>query len=136
MSKDKDNKISDKAKAAGLSTEEIAKIESDVAKELEKELKDKAAADYKATLLAKARKAAVETPKEGEELQAIFIELPPNSDRITLDGKIYVHGKTYHVTHAVLETLSEVMSRGWAHEDEVKGRRDSNAGRNKRNTRI
>ena len=71
-------------------------------------------------------------PVPDEEMCPITLDLGPTTDRIILDGKIYMHGGTYTVTKRVYDTLSEIVARSWAHEREIEGK-DSNAYRKQQN---
>lgn len=133
-------KIEDKTKtilANSLSDEEKEKIKQQVEKELDVENKKRLSDDYKATLKAEAKKKALfKNAKPGETadgLVSVFVDLPSVSECIRLDGVAYYPGHTYNVTPSVREVLCEVMARGEAHEDEVKGRTDSNRARKKSN---
>jgi hypothetical protein len=118
-----------------LSDEDKQKIEKQVERELEEEAIKKAKDEYKKSLIAeKTKKALFKDGKSGEGvgLVPVLIDLPPFSDAIRLDGTAYYHGRTYNVTPEVAATMYEIMHRGKEHEDEVKGRKDSNRLRSKR----
>ncbi len=106
-----------------LSAEEKEKIAAQVEKELEAEAKKKASADYKAQLISKAKKKELfQNAKEGENedgLVPVFIDLPPVSECIRLDGRQYDPGKTYYVTKEVQAVILEVMGRGREHEESL-----------------
>lgn len=111
-----------------LSVEEKEKIKIQVEKEIELEAKKKAQADYKANLMAAAKKKALmRDAKEGENgdgLVSIFIDLPSVAECIRLDGTAFYPGRTYNVLPAVRDTLLEIMYRGKEHEDEVSGKKE------------
>lgn len=75
----------------------------------------------KAELLKEFRKEARRSMKPEEALRPCLIDLPGFSDRVILDGTIYLHGVTYYVTEAVEATLLSQMQDSWYHEDEVGG---------------
>lgn len=56
-----------------------------------------------------------------EEMKYITLDMAGHSDRIMLDGVVYFHGQTYAVPKSTFDTMAEVVSRGWQHEDEVGG---------------
>jgi hypothetical protein len=63
--------------------------------------------------------------QRGEE--EIYIDLPSYQDRITLDGVVYMHSRTYSVRPAVAETMREIMGRAWQHDHEIKDHSNANA---------
>lgn len=151
MTKDKDkNKASSeelkgkeleqKVHDAFLTDEEKAEIEKEVREELDAENKKRVASDYKKSLISAAKKKALmKDAKEGETedgLVPIFIDLPSVSECIRIDGVAYYPGRTYHVRAEVRELMLEIMHRGDMHEDEISGRRDSNLGRAKRQSKV
>lgn len=54
-----------------------------------------------------------------EQLVPIFLNLALHSPYIMLDGVQYLNETLYHVPISVFRTLTEQMSRGWAHEDQT-----------------
>jgi hypothetical protein len=56
-----------------------------------------------------------------EEMVSIMIDLPGHSDRITVDGKIFFHGSTYTVPRRKFDSLRDIVSLAWDHEDSVQG---------------
>lgn len=71
-------------------------------------------------------------PIPDEETRTITLDLGPTTDRIVIDGRVYIHGSTHTVTKRVYDTLSEVVARTWGHEREIEGK-DSNAYRKQQN---
>lgn len=139
MSEDKSKQDEKEKIFSGLlSEDEKAKIKSEALAEVAAEAKKKLAEEYKKSIKDEATKKALmsdaKTNGKGDKLQAIFIDLPAVAECIRLNGVAYYPGRTYQVTQDVAEVLSEIMGRGFAHEDEVSGRKDANAGRNKRNS--
>ena len=116
-----------------LTDEEKQKIEQQVEKELEAEAKKKLQADYKAGLVAAAKKKSIlKDAKQGEDIDGlvpIFIDLPPVSECIRLDGVAFYPGRTYNVLPAVRDTINEIMFRGKDHEDEVSGKKEKERAR-------
>jgi hypothetical protein len=53
----------------------------------------------------------------------VYVRLPPHASKIQIDGRQYFHGMTYQVTPGQLDTMTEIMGRAWAHEEEVQGQR-------------
>jgi hypothetical protein len=73
--------------------------------------------------------AAVKAKKEGKpvevevEVEEVFIDLPPHSSHISIDGRHFQQGASYKVTKAQAASMRDIMSRAWAHEQEVRGQR-------------
>lgn len=83
------------------------------AKELKQRQEDEF---YKASL-----QAAREANDPDEALESFTLDLAGHSDRITLDGTVYFHGRTYEVSMRLKQTLKDIVARTWEHEDEVGG---------------
>jgi hypothetical protein len=82
---------------------------------LEAQIRDAAAAT-------KAKKE--DKPLEVEvEYEEVFIDLPPHSSHISIDGRHFQQGASYKVTKAQAASMRDIMSRAWAHEQEVRGQR-------------
>jgi len=62
-------------------------------------------------------------PKVEVEYEEVFIDLPPHSSHISIDGRQFQQGATYKVTKAQAASMRDIMSRAWAHEQEVRGQR-------------
>lgn len=83
--------------------------------DIKKQLREKALADERARL-----RAAVDPT---EELRSVTIDLAEFTDRIVLDGRIYVQGQTYMVPKRVYDVLTECMFRTQQHEHEISGKK-------------
>jgi hypothetical protein len=82
---------------------------------LEAQIREAAAA-------AKAKKE--DKPIEVEvEYEEVFIDLPPHSSHLSIDGRHFQQGASYKVTKAQAASMRDIMSRAWAHEQEVRGQR-------------
>jgi acyl-CoA thioesterase len=68
----------------------------------------------------RARLRAMDEPDE--EMRSITVDLAEFTDRITIDGVIYVHGQTYMVPKRKYDVIKEVMYRTQLHEHEISGR--------------
>ena len=64
-----------------------------------------------------------EFQKRMEEIVPITIHLAEYCDRIVLDGVIYLHGRTYQVSRAAYETMTDQMGLTWRHQAELDGKR-------------
>ena len=51
----------------------------------------------------------------------ITMDLAPHSDRIVIDNQVYLQGHTYKRPRHVINSLREMMQRGWDHEADIKG---------------
>lgn len=73
--------------------------------------------------------AAVKAKKEGKpaevevEYEEVVIDLPPHSSHVSIDGRHFQQGASYTVTKAQAASMRDIMSRAWAHEQEVRGQR-------------
>jgi hypothetical protein len=71
--------------------------------------------------------AAVKAKKEDKpveiEYEEVFIDLPPHSSHLSIDGRHFHQGASYKVTKAQAASMRDIMSRAWAHEQEVRGQR-------------
>lgn len=102
-----------------LTVEELTALEAEVQREIDKEQKTKAKAALKAEMLRKAR--IDRGLMEANEL--VEINLPEDSDRIVLNGRAFMHGRSYDVPISVAMQFREVMSRAWENQAIVEGRR-------------
>lgn len=140
MDKTEDKSEKKAVDPAILSDETKEKIRQKVEKNLAAEAQKKLEAEYEAALVSEAkRKQLLKDAKPGETadgLVPIFIDLPKVSECIRLDGVAFYPERTYNVLPAVRETILEIMGRGEAHEDEVNGRKDSNAARKRTQKHI
>ena len=67
-----------------------------------------------------------------EEMVDITLDLAEHSDRIVLDGRHFMNGRTYVVSRKVGDTLREIQGRGWDHQAEIDGK-DKNTYRKAKN---
>ena len=51
----------------------------------------------------------------------VTMDLAPHSDRLVIDGTVYLHGHTYKRPRHVVNSMREMMMRGWDHEADIKG---------------
>lgn len=90
------------------------------------EAQDKVWAERKAAALAQLRAEALEAERRkgtpDEEQNDITIDLPEFAAQITIDGVQYFHGYVYTVGYSLFQSMSEIMSRAWAHQNEIEGR--------------
>jgi tRNA U38,U39,U40 pseudouridine synthase TruA len=101
-----------------LTAEDLSKLEIEVQKEIDKELKEKTRESVKKELLQAAR------TQRGlsEQQEQVGIDLPMYADRIAINGNSYLQGLAYTVKASVAILLRESMQRAWQHQAEVEGR--------------
>ena len=101
-----------------LTAAELAALEAEVQKEIDKELKTKAREDTKKELLAKARQ------DRGlvEAIEPILIDLPESGNNIRVNNREYAQGHVYNVAASVAIMLRDTMQRAWEHQAEIEGR--------------
>ena len=61
------------------------------------------------------------SPRKGESLVDIEINLAPNAECLTVNGVQYWHGRTYKVDPGLARTLNEMSFRTWQHERSING---------------
>jgi len=101
-----------------LTPTELAAIETEVQKELDKEEKSKAKEQAKKGMLERARR------ERGlaEPIEEVIIDLPESADRILVNNFAYMQGHSYTVKGSVGAMLRETMQRAWSHQAELEGR--------------
>lgn len=108
----------------GLLTEdELKAIRAEAAAEVAAEKKAAARDDVKRQFLdQEKRKAGVIKDEPGVELVQVEIDTAPYTDRIVLDGRVYMHRGVYKVRPQVAAQLHEICFRTWRHEAEIDGK--------------
>jgi len=101
-----------------LTPTELAALETEVQKELDKEEKSKAKEQAKKGMLERARR------ERGlaEPIEEVIIDLPESADRILVNNFAYMQGHSYTVKGSVGAMLRETMQRAWSHQAELEGR--------------
>ena len=61
-----------------------------------------------------------EDASPGGELVNVTVNLAKYADRITLDNRIFMHGRTYPVPRRVAESIRDICSQTWRHDHSVK----------------
>lgn len=100
-----------------FSPDELAEIQEEAAAEELAEQRKEA----RKRILAAERLKVRQKVDPHEELRTITLDLAGHSDRIVLDGVIYLHGRTYNVPKRVYDAILDCAARGWEHENEVGG---------------
>ncbi len=59
---------------------------------------------------------------DDEPMVTVTIDLAPFASRITIDGTIYVQGRTYELPQRTAAVVNETMARGWEHQAEIEGK--------------
>jgi hypothetical protein len=101
-----------------LTPTELAALEAEVQKELDKEEKSKAKEQAKKGMLERARR------ERGlaEPIEEVLIDLPESADRVLVNNFAYMQGHSYTVKGSVGAMLRETMQRAWSHQAELEGR--------------
>lgn len=103
-----------------LNAADIAALKAAAEKQVAKERKDAASKALLEKFVAEARRATATDPDE--EMVDIFIDLPEFSDRLIIDGRIYLYGHTYTVNRAQYNGIKEMLHRAYDHQDELDGK--------------
>ena len=101
-----------------LSAEDKLRIQEEVLAQARAERKLAAEAEYKRIALDEARR------EEGleEEMISFVLDLAEFADRVTIDGKIFFHGRSYTVPRSVYQLLTEMAYRTHYHQHEIDGK--------------
>ncbi len=59
-------------------------------------------------------------------LVPVYINLAEFADRLTLDGVIYIHGRTYELPLKKAQVVKEQLARSWRHQAEIEGKDHAN----------
>jgi len=101
-----------------LTDAELAALQVEVQKEIDKELKAKARTEAKEKLLQQARhERGLSKPVE-----EVLIDLPPDGNQIRINNRDYSQGHWYTVTADVAIMLRDTMQRAWEHQAQIEGR--------------
>lgn len=60
------------------------------------------------------------------DIESVYINFADFIDRITLDGVVYMHGRTYDLPRAKADVVREQMARSWRHQAEIEGKDEPN----------
>ena len=107
-----------------LTLEEMQEIEAQAREEVNKELKARLKADFLAKTKSDLKKKALfkdGVDSKADVIERIRIDLPKFSNRITLDGVIYLHGQTYSFSQPQAAVVKEIINRQWLHHAEING---------------
>lgn len=63
-----------------------------------------------------------------EDVESVTINVAPHADRITLDGVIYFANRTYDFPKRIADTVRDIISQTWRHEQQTGGANSFNAG--------
>ena len=122
-------KLADALEEEGLSLEgrdkveaEFKKIDHDALRETAREkilARKKAAEEARLAKLYELEVEAELNEDPHEEMVAIVIDLPGNTDHIKLDTQFFRHGHAYEVKRSVFDYLAAQVQASWRHEDEI-----------------
>ncbi len=106
-----------------LSAAELARIRETAKKKVDAELAKSREAEREG-LIAKALDAEILQQRKDaglvdyrDDILDILIDVAPFAVDITIDGKVYQHGRWYPVDRRLYDTLTEIMARSWDSED-------------------
>lgn len=101
-----------------LSDDDRKRLQEDAIAQARAERKVAAEAEYKRLALEEARR------EEGleEELITFTLDLAEFADRITIDGQIFFHGRTYTVPRSKYQVMTEMAYRTHTHQAEIDGK--------------
>jgi hypothetical protein len=93
---------------------------------IQEEVLAQARAEQKAAALEAYRKVALEEARreEGleEEMISFVLDLAEFADRLTIDGKIFFHGRHYTVPRSVYQVLTDMAYKTHQHQHEIDGK--------------
>lgn len=112
-----------------LNSEDVAEVKAEAAKsiraEMRKVAREKLLKDLKADLKREAQ-AEMKRGRARGDMVDVNVDLAPFTDRIILDGEVFMHGRVYRVSRAQSRTLQEQCFRTWTHQEEISGQRNAN----------
>ena len=119
-----------------LTPADMAEVRAEAAAALKKKARAAARKDMLARATQELEREAARLAQEGDargDMVDIDIDLSPSGRSgkineapcIKLDGRPYVHGRTYRVPRKVFNTLMEIIQRGWQHEGTLHGESDN-----------
>lgn len=108
-----------------LTEKELEELELEAALEVEAELKAEAREEAKASIKAKLKKEASvkeasKTPGKGTRM--VMISLGKHSDRIVINGRTFMAGRSYPLTLDEERTIKDVAFRTHLHQAEIRGK--------------
>lgn len=115
----------DEADALALANAEIAQLKAQLAASHQQQIEtltkriEELEAGKKAKPTPKAELKTALVTEEGEDLLPVDVDLAPNARFLLIDGTAYQHGLTYYVTSTRAQTINEMASRTWSHEQEI-----------------
>lgn len=112
------------AEAPLLSIADMKEIEAQAVREVREELRTKMRGDYLEQKKSELKKKALFVEGKGDKgniLEKILIDLPKFSDRITIDGVVFFHGRAYDFNPAKAATIRDIIYRQWVHHAEING---------------
>jgi hypothetical protein len=105
-----------------LTKKEIEEIELEAQLELEAEEKEEALKEAKEAAKSRLKKKAVEAskdPKKGTKM--VRVNLGNHSDRVVINGRTFMHGRSYPLTLDEEKTILDIAFRTHLHQAEKKG---------------
>jgi hypothetical protein len=96
-----------------LTDEMKAKLREDALVQVEARERDRAMEAYLAAEVERIERELV--PDSHEEMKEIYIDLAIYADRIIIDGKHYMHGRTYTVKKSLYDSMKDIQAQTWQH---------------------
>lgn len=106
-----------------LSKKELEEIELQAMEEAEAEAKEEAKETALKAAKAKIKAAAKEANKKpGEGTRMVMINLGKHSDRIVIDGRMFMNGRSYALTLSQEQSIKDMAFRTHLHQAELRGK--------------
>ena len=115
-----------------LSEEDRAALLAEARKSVLEEMSQDARDAYFKDAVATARRERI----PAEQFIHVMIDCAPYVPNIMINGMQYFHGYAYDVEQSLAVVLYEQMQRSWHHQDEIDGRRKSDAYRRPQDRRL
>ena len=107
-----------------LSLDDMAAIRKEARRKVEAELLAGKRKKFEDEALTEARiEAGIVPATVSSKKLPMRIDVAEFTDRVTIDGVVFLHGRVYMVTEAQRQTLRDIMARTHMHQEEVEGRR-------------
>ncbi len=106
-----------------LSKKELEDLELQAMEEVEEEEKEELKAEVLEKAKAKLKAKSKEAPKEGKPgTRMVQINLGKHSDRITIDGRTFMQGRSYPLTLEQEQSIKDTAFRTHLHQAEIRGK--------------
>ena len=106
--------------AVELSEEDKLALEAEAKAEIESELLEEKKQAFKEAARKRIQQQAMfqeGKDEDGDYAESITLELAPMQHSICIDGKHYLHGKTYRLPRKVIQVIKDQQYQGWRQEE-------------------